>query len=225
MMDYHELMQILLGTVLFGFLIVGLYRILKSPAVYRSLSSISPTYVDPVEKQKEEKFKEDAEEFGIKVNVLLKHYLETDIPIIEEVKNIRLQRGEILHTVIPDVDWREARVVRTGNVSGVGLTGRVKLAKGLYLRGGTGNINYETEQIYKVIDSGDFFITNKRWFLMGKTSTKKIMLSKILTLNGNFGETKGLVIKRETGKDVLIEIPEFAPEHYATALAIMNKVE
>ena len=50
-------------------------------------------------------------------------------------------------------------------------------------------------------------------------------LSKILTLNGNFGETKGLVIKRETGKDVLIEIPEFAPEHYATALAIMNKVE
>ena len=128
-----------------------------------------------------------------------------------------------MHAVIPDVDWREARVVRTGNVSGVGVTGRIKLAKGIYLRGGTGNITYESEQIFKVIDSGDFFMTNKRWFLMGETSTKKIMLSKILTFSGNLGETEGLIIKRETGKDVLIEIPEFAPEHYATALAIFNQ--
>ena len=164
------------------------------------------------------------DEFGIKTEALTKQYLETSIPFIEEA-NIKLQRGEILHAVIPDVDWREARVVRTGNVSGVGVTGRIKLAKGIYLRGGTGNIGYESEEIFKVIDSGDFFMTNKRWFLMGETSTKKIMLSKILTFSGNLGETEGLVIKRETGKDVLIEIPEFTPEHYATALAIFNQEE
>jgi hypothetical protein len=172
----------------------------------------------------QEQLTERKDEFGIETEALAKQYLETSIPTVEGA-NIKLQRGEILHAVIPDVDWREARVVRTGNVSGVGVTGRIKLAKGIYLRGGTGNISYESEQIFKVIDSGDFFMTNKRWFLMGETSTKKIMLSKILTFSGNLGETEGLIIKRETGKDVLIEIPEFAPEHYATALAIFNQEE
>ena len=170
----------------------------------------------------QEQLTERKDEFGIETEALAKQYLETSIPTVQGA-NIKLQRGEILHAVIPDVDWREARVVRTGNVSGVGVTGRIKLAKGIYLRGGTGNITYESEQIFKVIDSGDFFMTNKRWFLMGQTSTKKIMLSKILTFSGNLGETEGLIIKRETGKDVLIEIPEFAPEHYATALAIFNQ--
>ncbi len=170
----------------------------------------------------QEQLTERKDEFGIETEALAKQYLETSIPTVQGA-NIKLQRGEILHAVIPDVDWREARVVRTGNVSGVGVTGRIKLAKGIYLRGGTGNISYESEQIFKVIDSGDFFMTNKRWFLMGETSTKKIMLSKILTFSGNLGETEGLIIKRETGKDVLIEIPEFAPEHYATALAIFNQ--
>jgi len=170
----------------------------------------------------QEQLTERKDEFGIETEALAKQYLETSIPTVQGA-NIKLQRGEILHAVIPDVDWREARVVRTGNVSGVGVTGRIKLAKGIYLRGGTGNISYESEQIFKVIDSGDFFMTNKRWFLMGQTSTKKIMLSKILTFSGNLGETEGLIIKRETGKDVLIEIPEFAPEHYATALAIFNQ--
>ena len=172
----------------------------------------------------QEQLTERKDEFGIETEALAKQYLETSIPTVQGA-NIKLQRGEILHAVIPDVDWREARVVRTGNVSGVGVTGRIKLAKGIYLRGGTGNITYESEQIFKVIDSGDFFMTNKRWFLMGETSTKKIMLSKILTFSGNLGETEGLIIKRETGKDVLIEIPEFAPEHYATALAIFNQEE
>ena len=170
----------------------------------------------------QEQLTERKDEFGIETEALAKQYLETSIPTVQGA-NIKLQRGEILHAVIPDVDWREARVVRTGNVSGVGVTGRIKLAKGIYLRGGTGNISYESEQIFKVIDSGDFFMTNKRWFLMGETSTKKIMLSKILTFSGNLGETEGIIIKRETGKDVLIEIPEFAPEHYATALAIFNQ--
>jgi len=170
----------------------------------------------------QEQLTERKDEFGIETEALAKQYLETSIPTVQGA-NIKLQRGEILHAVIPDVDWREARVVRTGNVSGVGVTGRIKLAKGIYLRGGTGNISYESEQIFKVIDSGDFFMTNKRWFLMGQTSTKKILLSKILTFSGNLGETEGLIIKRETGKDVLIEIPEFAPEHYATALAIFNQ--
>ena len=172
----------------------------------------------------QEQLTERKDEFGIETEALAKQYLETSIPTVQGA-NIKLQRGEILHAVIPDVDWREARVVRTGNVSGVGVTGRIKLAKGIYLRGGTGNISYESEQIFKVIDSGDFFMTNKRWFLMGETSTKKIMLSKILTFSGNLGETEGLIIKRETGKDVLIEIPEFAPEHYAIALAIFNQEE
>ena len=172
----------------------------------------------------QEQLTERKDEFGIETEALAKQYLETSIPTVQGA-NIKLQRGEILHAVIPDVDWREARVVRTGNVSGVGFTGRIKLAKGIYLRGGTGNISYESEQIFKVIDSGDFFMTNKRWFLMGQTSTKKIMLSKILTFSGNLGETEGLIIKRETGKDVLIEIPEFAPEHYAIALAIFNQEE
>ena len=172
----------------------------------------------------QELLNERKEEFEIETESLTKQYLETSIPIVEGA-NIKLQKGEILHAVIPNVDWREARVVRTGNVSGVGVTSRIKLAKGIYLRGGTGNISYESEQIFKVIDSGDFFMTNKRWFLMGETSTKKILLSKILTFSGNLGETEGLIIKRETGKDVLIEIPEFTPEHYATALAIFNQEE
>ena len=148
----------------------------------------------------QEQLTERKDEFGIETEALAKQYLETSIPTVQGA-NIKLQRGEILHAVIPDVDWREARVVRTGNVSGVGVTGRIKLAKGIYLRGGTGNISYESEQIFKVIDSGDFFMTNKRWFLMGETSTKKIMLSKILTFSGNLGETEGLIIKRETGKE------------------------
>ena len=177
-----------------------------------------------VNERVQEQLTERKDEFGIETEALAKQYLETSIPTVHGA-NIKLQRGEILHAVIPNVDWREARVVRTGNVSGVGVTGRIKLAKGIYLRGGTGNITYESEQIFKVIDSGDFFMTNKRWFLMGQTSTKKIMLSKILTFSGNLGETEGLIIKRETGKDVLIEIPEFAPEHYATALAIFNQEE
>ena len=172
--------------------------------------------------KREEKLKKEREEFENKTETLLTHYLETEIPITES-SNLRLQKGEIIHNLIPGVDWREARVVRTGKVSGVGITSRIKLTKGIYLRGYSGNISYETEQIYKVIDSGDFIMTNKRWFLLGETSTKKILLSKILTFQANLGKIQGLVIKRDTGKDVLIEIPSFTPEHYATALAIINK--
>ncbi len=44
-------------------------------------------------------------------------------------------------------------------------------------------------------------------------------------MTANLGSSNGLVIKRDTGKDVLIDSPSFQAEDYAIAITIANEEE
>jgi hypothetical protein len=177
-----------------------------------------------VTKQNQQKLVASGHQFEEDANAQLKEIEKNGLPIAGGL-NVKLQKGEKLHHVMQNVDWLETRTVRTGNVGGAGFTSRIKVAKGLYFRSGVGKISYETKQEWKVIESGDFFMTNKRFFLIGQSSTKKIMITKILSMTANLGSSNGLVIKRDTGKDVLIDSPSFQAEDYAIAITIANEEE
>src|SRR5690606_9498538 len=81
--------------------------------------------------------------------------------IPEAASEISLKRGETLHVVLPSIQWCEYRKVRTGRVSGHGVTGRIRIAKGIYYRYGTGQIDAETMDQLSVIDNGSLYFTNK----------------------------------------------------------------
>ena len=169
------------------------------------------------QKNEEEKWNVYMEKFEIDTKGHLGKIDVNGLPNVSGL-NVKLKPNEVMHHVIRGVEWLEMRVTRTGNIGGFGITSRMKIADGVYLRGGFGKIAHETKQDWKVIEAGDFFITNQRWFLVGEYSTKRIMLSKILSLSAILGDYNGLVVKRETGKDVLINMTSFQAEDYAIAL-------
>lgn len=117
-----------------------------------------------------------------------------DLPI--ETCSISLQSKEICH-FIADIQWYEQRKV-TQRVNYGGVTGRLKIAKGIYLRAGSISPQRITEDVWKLIDNGKLFITNKRIIFMGGLGNKTINLNKILDFNVY---SNGIEISKDTGKN------------------------
>jgi hypothetical protein len=171
-----------------------------------------------LERQQSEQRKLDA---YLKELVASGERLERDgIPAIDS--EISLRRGEALYVVLRNIQWCEYRKVRTGRVSGHGVTGRIRLAKGLYYRYGTGQMKAETMDQLSVIDSGDLYFTNKGVLFRGRFGNKNLPYPKVQNI---IPLMQGLQIERESGKNVYIPCDTLGsrPQYGATIALLWDK--
>jgi hypothetical protein len=116
-----------------------------------------------------------------------------NIPTI--ITDISLQKSEVCY-FFTDIDWLEQRTVTT-RVNYSGPSFRVKITKGLSYRVGSIAPQRITEDIWKTIDSGKLYLTNKRVIFMGGKGNKTITINKILDFNVY---TNGIEIQKDSGK-------------------------
>lgn len=146
-------------------------------------------------------------------------YQKNGIPSIES--DISLKKTDTLYAILKGSSWMEYRKVRTGRVSGHGITGRVKIAKGLYYRYGTGQYHSESLDQLTTIDQGDFYVTDKGLFFRGSKGNKTLPFEKILEL---VPFENGMKIERETGKDIYIPFRfSNSPEKAAAIVLLWDK--
>lgn len=168
-----------------------------------------------MERQQLEQAKLDA--YTKAIGVALERFERDGIP---EVKcDISLKRGETLHVVLPAIQWCEYRKVRTGRVAGHGVTGRIRITKGVYYRYGTGQIKSETMDQLAVIDTGTLYFTNKGLLFRGRYGNKNLPYQKMQNI---IPFMQGLQIERESGKNVYIPCNTMGsrPE-YGAAIALL----
>lgn len=121
-----------------------------------------------------------------------------DVP--EIASDISLQRGEKLYSKI-SINWYELRTV-TQRVNYSGMSYRIKICKGLYYRIGSATPQRITQDVYKLIDSGDVYLTNKRILFVGSKANKTIRLNKIISFSPY---SNGVEIGKDTGKSPFFE--------------------
>ncbi len=116
------------------------------------------------------------------------------------VPTIILQKSENLHFQT-QVKWLEQRTI-TKRVDYGGPVARIRLAKGIYYRMGSIQANRVTEDIWKTIDIGTLYLTNKRLIFMGSRGNKTIRMSSLL----DFKPFKnGVDLQKDTGKSPFLE--------------------
>lgn len=121
-----------------------------------------------------------------------------ELPIL--YSSINIQKNEFLHFEA-SVNWMEQRRVTT-RVNYTGVTARIKITKGVYYRMGSYAPKTISEDVWKVIDSGTIYLTNKRLIFMGAKGNKTIRINKVLDLNPY---KNGIEIQKETGKSPFLE--------------------
>lgn len=114
-------------------------------------------------------------------------------PVVDA--GINLQRNESCY-FLANIDWLEQRKV-TRRINYGGPTLRIKIAKGFYWRAGSMNVQAVSDDVWKVIDSGKLFITNKRLVFMGSRGNKTVRLSSILDFTPY---RNGVDIEKDSGK-------------------------
>ncbi|MBR4791493.1 MAG: hypothetical protein IK024_11430 [Treponema sp.] len=124
-----------------------------------------------------------------------------EIPEINS--DISLQRGEKLYFKT-HIDWNELRTV-TQRVSYAGVSTRIKICKGVYFRTGSGVPQRLTQDVYKTIDSGEMYLTNKRIIFTGSKGNKTIRLNKILSFSPY---SNGVEIGKDSGKSPFFEFSD-----------------
>ncbi len=148
-------------------------------------------------------------------------YLSTGLPEIDS--DIKLKPTEKLYVVLNDIQWYEYRKVSTGNFTAHGFTGRVKIAKGLSYRFGTGQIVRETLDLLKPLDRGDLYVTNLGMFFRGAYGNKNIPFNKIIMINP---ATNHIKIERDSGKDVYIKYDfSYRPKQLSAIVVAWDKIE
>lgn len=155
--------------------------------------------------EEEKEIKILADSMGIKLNYdtktksqLIKARLmwsiaHGDLPVLDV--GITLRKNETCHFTTSIV-WHEMRKV-TKRIQYGGPQLRVKICKGLYWKAGDYAVRAISEDVMKVIDSGDLFITNKRIVFMGKMKNTSIALNKILDFTPHLD---GVMIQKDSGK-------------------------
>ena len=113
--------------------------------------------------------------------------------------DIKLTKNEecYFHT---DIDWYELRKVKK-RLDYIGASGRVKIAKGIYIRSGSFKGGVKSEDQLQKIDSGHLYLTNKRLIFTGNKGNKNIRLNKILNFKVY---SDGVEIVKDTGKSPVL---------------------
>ena len=123
-----------------------------------------------------------------------------DLPIINT--DIILQKSEVCHLKILNVNWYELRSVRQ-RVSYSGYSTSFKIAKGFYLRSGSYRPQSYSVDTMKQIDTGILYLTNKRIIFTGNKKNTNIRIDKILDFTPY---TDGVEIGKETGKSPTLKM-------------------
>ncbi|MFT3823338.1 MAG: hypothetical protein QM731_05430 [Chitinophagaceae bacterium] len=127
-----------------------------------------------------------------------------DLPVIHS--DITIQKSEVCHIKIPNVNWHELRSVRQ-QVSYTGYSTSIKIAKGFYLYSGSSRRQSYSVDTMKLIDTGTLYLTNKRIIFMGTKKNSNIRIDKILNFTPY---TDGVEIDKETGKSPTLQINQNA---------------
>ena len=130
---------------------------------------------------------------------------------------IKLQRNEVCY-FHNQVTWYEYRAGKS-SVPYHGWSGRIRFGKGLYYRYGKINYARETTQELRLIDSGDFFVTNKRVIFTGTKGNKTIPYSSILEIRPY---NNGVDIMKASGKCPFIKINKDIEIFTATLVRALN---
>ncbi len=127
-----------------------------------------------------------------------------DLPIIQP--DIAIQKSEVLHFKIANVNWYELRSVRQ-RVTYSGYSTSFKVAKGFYLRSGSYRPQSYSVDTMKLIDTGTIYLTNKRIIFTGNKKNSNIRIDKILNFTPY---TDGVEIGKETGKSPTLQMKKNA---------------
>lgn len=125
-----------------------------------------------------------------------------DLPIIQP--DIVIQKSEVCHMKISNVNWYELRSVRQ-RVSYSGYSTSFKVAKGFYLRSGSYRPQSYSVDTMKQIDTGTLYLTNKRIIFTGTKKNSNIRIDKILDFTPY---TDGVEIGKETGKSPTLQMAQ-----------------
>lgn len=109
--------------------------------------------------------------------------------------DITLQKGEEAHFAT-SARWAELRT-KTVRVTYSGPTASIRIMKGVRWRVGTINLHRITEDQVTVLDTGMFYITNKRVIFVGRKKNATVRLS---TLLGIEVFRDGIQLKKPTGR-------------------------
>ncbi len=123
-----------------------------------------------------------------------------DLPVIQP--DIAIQKTEVCHIKIPNVNWYEMRSVRQ-RVSYSGYSTSFKVAKGFYLRSGSYNPQSYSVDTMKLIDTGTLYLTNKRIIFTGTKKNSNIRIDKILDFKPY---SDGVEIGKDTGKSPTLQM-------------------
>lgn len=121
-----------------------------------------------------------------------------DLP--EQDVSIRLQKNEVCYFQVY-ADWFEQRQ-QTRRINYGGPTMRIKIANGLYWRTGSLGVKAVKEDVWKHLDSGKLFVTNKRILFMGDSRNKMIRLNRILDFDAY---ANGVEIQKDRGRTPFLE--------------------
>lgn len=120
--------------------------------------------------------------------------------------DIALQKTEVCHLVVPHAQWYELRSTRQHS-SYSGYTTSFKIAKGFYLRSGSGSTQSYSTDVTKLIDTGALYLTSKRIIFTGTKKNANIRLDKILDFTPY---TNGVAIGKETGRSPMLHMQQKA---------------
>ncbi len=138
-----------------------------------------------------------------------------DLPTIEP--DIKIQKSENLYFTTY-IDWLEQRKI-TKRYNYAGPTARIKIAKGIYYRAGSIGIQPVSEDVWRTIDSGQIYLTNKRLIFMGSKGNKTIKLNRILSIEPF---QNGIDIQKDTGRSPFLR---FSDNTDIFALIILRLLE
>lgn len=116
-----------------------------------------------------------------------------EIPVLKV--DINLNKGEDCH-FRTGINWLETRRI-TKRINYGGPMVSFRIAKGVYWRAGSLNVQRISNDVLTHIDTGMLYLTNKRIIFMGSKCSKNIQLKKILDFNVY---QNGFEIVKDTGK-------------------------
>ncbi|MBO7430597.1 MAG: hypothetical protein J6U56_06250 [Spirochaetia bacterium] len=123
------------------------------------------------------------------------YWLIENRPLQPVLSSLNLSKNELLY-YSTKIEWFEERS-KTNYVSYSGLTGRIRIVKGLYLRVGSIAPSRHANEYMKLIDSGDVYFTNKRIIFIGNHGNKTIPMTRILDI---IVFANGIEIGKDAGK-------------------------
>ena len=129
-----------------------------------------------------------------------------NLPLPTIQSDIAIQKSEVLHFKIANVNWYELRSVRQ-RVSYSGYSTSFKVAKGFYLRSGSYRPQSYSVDTMKLIDTGTIYLTNKRIIFTGNKKNSNIRIDKILDFTPY---SDGVEIGKETGKSPTLQMEQNA---------------